>query len=165
MLFPTLMRKKGYGLVSEKAEDGGHDHSAKVGHRLRMDQAGDCFIAGDKGAQRHDEHNYYTSEVFKAAQAVGEPLGGFSSCEEKREPQWERCGSIAKIMDGVSEEGHAPPKGLRLPAARRRLRAKARHDHLIAHRPRAVVTMVGSTMPCRWLWPACSSEGEAWFGW
>jgi hypothetical protein len=41
---------EGYGLVSEKAEDGRHDYGPEMRHRFGMDEAGHCFITCNKRA-------------------------------------------------------------------------------------------------------------------
>src|SRR6267142_5122285 len=85
-------------LIAEKADDRGHYDDSKIGYRLGMDEADDRFIAYQERGQGHDKHNHHAGEVFKSAQAVGEPLAGSSSSQEKRHPQRERRGGIAEVM-------------------------------------------------------------------
>ena len=81
-----LDAKDGHRLFAQKAGDGCHRYRPEIRHRPGMNEAHDGFIAGQKGAQSHDEHNHQAGEVFKAIEAVGEPLGGPSAGQGKGHP-------------------------------------------------------------------------------
>jgi hypothetical protein len=55
-----------------------------------------------------DEHDRHAGKIFKASEAVGEPLGGPAAGQGKGHPQRQRRGGIAEIMNSVGQEGHAP---------------------------------------------------------
>src|SRR5438552_8269987 len=97
----------GNRLVSDEADDASRRDPAEKCDELRIDQPGDRLVACHDGAEKNDENDQDSGEIFNATQAIGECLAGFAAGQHERYPQWDGGGRVADIVDGVGQQGHA----------------------------------------------------------
>lgn len=93
-------------LVPQKAEDGGRRKRPEVEHRPRMQEAVDCLIPGDQGADKDNEDDYRPCEVFYSAQPEWVAFRRSAPSQLKGDPQWNSGRRVTKIVDRICEKGN-----------------------------------------------------------
>ena len=107
-LAPDPDAEDGDRLVAGEAGDARRRHPAEMRDRLRMDQPVDRLPAGDEGAEEDDADDGGACEILDPAHAMGEAEARLPSGEDEGDPQRNRGGRVADIVDRVGEQRHAP---------------------------------------------------------
>src|SRR5262249_24065324 len=92
----------------KEADDAGYGYPSKLCNRLWVDKAVDGLVAGDDRAEQNDEHDRHAGKVLHPAKPIVEDLGRRSPDKHEGDPQWDPCGGIGYVVDGVGKERDGP---------------------------------------------------------
>src|SRR6266487_2182641 len=79
--------ENGDRFVADEANDRSSHDRPKIANRLRMHEAADGFVTGDRGAERDREHDGNAGQILHASVSVSETLARFPARECERNPK------------------------------------------------------------------------------
>jgi hypothetical protein len=94
-------------LVADKADDRGGGDRGEVSHRLRVEQAAEGFVAGDRGAEEDEGDDDHAGEILGTTIAIGKAPRRRPAGQQKCYPQRQRRGRIADVVDRVRQQRDA----------------------------------------------------------
>src|SRR5262249_18935597 len=90
-------------LVAQKTDHaGGHD-PPELADRLWVDQPVDRLVSSNDAAEQDDEDDQHAREVLNPAKAIIERPGGWTAHKLEGDPQRDRRGGIADVVDRVGQ--------------------------------------------------------------
>src|SRR5215208_8238332 len=89
-LAPDADAEHGHGLVAKEADHARSSNPADQRDRLRVDQAVDRLIAGEKRAEEDDADDGNASQILDTPETVSESLARLAPGQDERDPQRNR---------------------------------------------------------------------------